>query len=143
MFFSDVASLTPARPGCFAITTVFSHAQTVVTCAACASILCQPTGGKARLTEGACFLISIFVESHSIHAQDVHSARRTRYFLFLIHHPILACLCFLHIAHRTRRQQSSRRLLRCKNLPTYICSCAKYELHTSFPQFLVPGLSLF
>lgn len=40
-------------PGCFAITTVFSHAQTVVVCAACSGVLCQPTGGKARLTEGA------------------------------------------------------------------------------------------
>ncbi|KAI0815298.1 40S ribosomal protein S27 [Irpex lacteus] len=39
-------------PGCFAITTVFSHAQTVVLCGACTSVLCQPTGGKARLTEG-------------------------------------------------------------------------------------------
>ena len=39
--------------GCFAITTVFSHAQTVVLCGSCASVLCQPTGGKARLTEGA------------------------------------------------------------------------------------------
>ncbi len=38
--------------GCFAISTVFSHAQTVVICGACASVLCQPTGGKARLTEG-------------------------------------------------------------------------------------------
>ncbi|KAI9566540.1 ribosomal protein S27-domain-containing protein [Boletus coccyginus] len=39
-------------PGCFAITTVFSHAQSVVLCGSCASVLCQPTGGKARLTEG-------------------------------------------------------------------------------------------
>ncbi|KAI6134162.1 ribosomal protein S27-domain-containing protein [Pisolithus croceorrhizus] len=38
-------------PGCFAITTVFSHAQSVVLCGSCASVLCQPTGGKARLTE--------------------------------------------------------------------------------------------
>ncbi|KAM6497950.1 40S ribosomal protein S27 [Amanita muscaria] len=38
--------------GCFAISTVFSHAQTVVLCGACSSVLCQPTGGKARLTEG-------------------------------------------------------------------------------------------
>ncbi|KAI0692329.1 ribosomal protein S27-domain-containing protein [Cytidiella melzeri] len=45
-------------PGCFAITTVFSHAQTVVLCGACTSVLCQPTGGKARLTEGASPLIS-------------------------------------------------------------------------------------
>lgn len=38
--------------GCFAITTVFSHAHTVVLCGSCSSILCQPTGGRARLTEG-------------------------------------------------------------------------------------------
>ncbi|KAG9318367.1 ribosomal protein S27-domain-containing protein [Chiua virens] len=44
-------------PGCFAITTVFSHAQSVVLCGSCASILCQPTGGKARLTEGWTFTI--------------------------------------------------------------------------------------
>ena len=31
---------------------MFSHAQTVVVCAGCATVLCQPTGGKARLTEG-------------------------------------------------------------------------------------------
>ena len=39
--------------GCFNITTVFSHAQTVVVCTSCTSVLCQPTGGKARLTEGS------------------------------------------------------------------------------------------
>ena len=44
--------LTPSSLACFAITQVFSHAQTVVLCAACGSVLCQPTGGKARLTEG-------------------------------------------------------------------------------------------
>ena len=38
--------------GCYKITTVFSHAQTVVKCDGCAAVLCQPTGGKARLTEG-------------------------------------------------------------------------------------------
>ncbi|KAG2179489.1 hypothetical protein INT44_006335 [Umbelopsis vinacea] len=38
-------------PGCFNITTVFSHAQTVVLCSSCATVLCQPTGGRARLTE--------------------------------------------------------------------------------------------
>ncbi|UZJ53973.1 hypothetical protein CBS101457_003293 [Exobasidium rhododendri] len=47
-FFMDVKC-----PGCFAITTVFSHAQTVVVCSSCAQVLCQPTGGKGRLTEGA------------------------------------------------------------------------------------------
>ena len=40
-FFMDVKC-----PGCFNITTVFSHAQTTVLC----TVLCQPTGGKARLT---------------------------------------------------------------------------------------------
>ncbi|KAL3144703.1 hypothetical protein ABBQ38_001828 [Trebouxia sp. C0009 RCD-2024] len=41
--------------GCFNITTVFSHSQTVVTCTNCSTILCTPTGGKARLTEGCSF----------------------------------------------------------------------------------------
>lgn len=39
-------------PGCYKITTVFSHAQSVVICTGCSTILCQPTGGRARLTEG-------------------------------------------------------------------------------------------
>lgn len=34
-------------------TTVFSHSQTVVVCSSCSAVLCTPTGGKARLTEGA------------------------------------------------------------------------------------------
>jgi ribosomal protein S27E len=38
--------------GCYKITTVFSHAQTVVLCVSCSTVLCQPTGGRARLTEG-------------------------------------------------------------------------------------------
>lgn len=42
-------------PGCFKITTVFSHAQTVVVCVGCNTVLCQPTGGKARLIEGCSF----------------------------------------------------------------------------------------
>ena len=33
-------------------TTVFSHSQTVVVCPSCNTVLCVPTGGKARLTEG-------------------------------------------------------------------------------------------
>eukprot|EP00850_Spirogloea_muscicola_P003688 SM000015S01188 [mRNA] locus=s15:324205:325072:+ [translate_table: standard] len=41
--------------GCFSITTVFSHSQTVVLCGSCATVLCQPTGGRARLTEGCSF----------------------------------------------------------------------------------------
>ncbi|KAI5100499.1 ribosomal protein S27 like [Silurus meridionalis] len=42
-------------PGCYKITTVFSHAQSVVLCVGCSTVLCQPTGGKARLTEGCSF----------------------------------------------------------------------------------------
>lgn len=38
--------------GCYKITTVFSHAQTVVLCVSCSTVLAQPTGGRARLTEG-------------------------------------------------------------------------------------------
>jgi small subunit ribosomal protein S27e len=49
-FFMDVKC-----PGCINITTVFSHAQQVVYCASCNTVLCQPTGGKARLTEGCSF----------------------------------------------------------------------------------------
>ncbi|CAH8384931.1 unnamed protein product [Eruca vesicaria subsp. sativa] len=36
-------------------TTLFSHSQTVVVCGNCQTVLCQPTGGKARLTEGCSF----------------------------------------------------------------------------------------
>uniref|UniRef100_A0A8C3WH60 40S ribosomal protein S27-like n=1 Tax=Catagonus wagneri TaxID=51154 RepID=A0A8C3WH60_9CETA len=37
-------------PGCYKITTVFSHAQTVVLRVGCSTVLCQPAGGKASLT---------------------------------------------------------------------------------------------
>jgi small subunit ribosomal protein S27e len=49
-FFMDIKC-----PGCFQITTVFSHAQTVVLCQGCNIHLCEPTGGKARLTEGCSY----------------------------------------------------------------------------------------
>jgi small subunit ribosomal protein S27e len=49
-FFMDVKC-----PGCFHITTVFSHAQTLVLCAGCSTVLSRPTGGKCRLTEGCSF----------------------------------------------------------------------------------------
>uniref|UniRef100_A0A8V1ABI8 Ribosomal protein S27 n=1 Tax=Gallus gallus TaxID=9031 RepID=A0A8V1ABI8_CHICK len=53
---SVAAARRRARPaGCYKITTVFSHAQTVVLCVGCSTVLCQPTGGKARLTEGCSF----------------------------------------------------------------------------------------
>ncbi|CAO2589040.1 40S ribosomal protein S27 [Lemmus lemmus] len=32
-----------------------NHAQMVVLCIGCSTVLCQPTGGKARLTEGCSF----------------------------------------------------------------------------------------
>ncbi|KAL9454509.1 hypothetical protein AB3S75_009995 [Citrus x aurantiifolia] len=44
-FFMDVKC-----QGCFNI-----HSQTVVVCGNCQSVLCQPTGGRARLTEGCSF----------------------------------------------------------------------------------------
>ena len=46
--------------GCYKITTVFSHAQTVVCCVGCSQVLCQPSGGKARLTEGTKILFQTF-----------------------------------------------------------------------------------
>ncbi|XP_052477886.1 40S ribosomal protein S27-2 [Gossypium raimondii] len=49
-FFIDVKC-----QGCFNITTMFSHSQTVVVCGNCQTVLCQPIGGKARLTEGCSF----------------------------------------------------------------------------------------
>ncbi len=46
-FFMDVKC-----QGCFHITTVFSHAQSVVICANCNQTLTQPTGGKCNVTAG-------------------------------------------------------------------------------------------
>ncbi|XP_052594324.1 40S ribosomal protein S27-like [Peromyscus californicus insignis] len=42
-------------PGCYKITTVFSHAQTVVLCVSCSTVLSQPMGCKASVTEGSSF----------------------------------------------------------------------------------------
>ncbi|XP_021570453.1 40S ribosomal protein S27-like, partial [Carlito syrichta] len=42
-------------PGCCKITMIFSHAQTVVLCVGYSTVLCEPTGGKPRLTEGCSF----------------------------------------------------------------------------------------
>ncbi|XP_020009834.1 small ribosomal subunit protein eS27-like [Castor canadensis] len=39
-------------PRCYKITTIFSYAQMIVLCVGCSTVLCQPTGGKTRLTEG-------------------------------------------------------------------------------------------
>jgi small subunit ribosomal protein S27e len=42
-------------PGCFVITTIFSHAQTVVLCSGCAQVLSQPKGGRCKLTDGCSY----------------------------------------------------------------------------------------
>ncbi len=49
-FFMDVRCT-----GCLKITTLFSHSPTVVTSEGCKTILCQPTGGLAKLSEGCSF----------------------------------------------------------------------------------------
>ncbi|PIA30318.1 hypothetical protein AQUCO_05600032v1 [Aquilegia coerulea] len=49
-FFMDVKC-----QGCLYITTVFSHSQTAVLCSNCQTVLCQPTGGHAKLIEGCSF----------------------------------------------------------------------------------------
>nr|QLA09592.1 40S small subunit ribosomal protein eS27 [Euglena gracilis]6ZJ3_Sc Chain Sc, Ribosomal protein eS27 [Euglena gracilis] len=49
-FFMDVKC-----PSCWAITIVFSHVAKVVVCSSCNTVLAQPTGGKAKLTEGCSF----------------------------------------------------------------------------------------
>jgi small subunit ribosomal protein S27e len=49
-FFMDVKC-----PKCATITTVYSHATTVVGCRKCAVPLSKPTGGKAILKEGCSF----------------------------------------------------------------------------------------
>ncbi|KAK8965347.1 40S ribosomal protein S27-2 [Platanthera guangdongensis] len=42
----------------------FSHSQTVVVCGNYQTVLCQPTGGKARLTEGCSFIRRGDYEDH-------------------------------------------------------------------------------
>uniref|UniRef100_A0A8C8ZWA3 40S ribosomal protein S27 n=1 Tax=Prolemur simus TaxID=1328070 RepID=A0A8C8ZWA3_PROSS len=49
-YFMDMKCL-----GCYKITTLFSHAQTVVLCVGCSTVLCQSGEGKARLAEGCSF----------------------------------------------------------------------------------------
>lgn len=43
--------------GCNQSTTIFSHAQSTITCEGCKNILCKPTGGKVKLTEGSAFKV--------------------------------------------------------------------------------------
>ncbi|KAF7663665.1 hypothetical protein LDENG_00204370 [Lucifuga dentata] len=42
-------------PGCYKISTIFSHSQEVVPCRGCSIILCRPRGGKCQLTSGCSF----------------------------------------------------------------------------------------
>ncbi|CAF1004371.1 unnamed protein product [Brachionus calyciflorus] len=42
-------------PTCLKISTVFSHAQSVVMCPGCNMVISTPTGGKARITSGCSF----------------------------------------------------------------------------------------
>merc|ERR1712117_517935 len=41
--------------GCYKIRTIFSHAQNVVVCPGCSTIMSTPTGGKAKLTSGCSY----------------------------------------------------------------------------------------
>ena len=43
--------------GCLNITTVFSHADSLVTCGDCGEVICIPTGGKVKLPEGVEFRV--------------------------------------------------------------------------------------
>ncbi|XP_061737670.1 40S ribosomal protein S27.2 isoform X2 [Nerophis ophidion] len=69
-------------PGCYKITTVFSHAQTVVLCVGCSTVLCQPTGGKARLTEGRVHPGRVATSSQGQHRQRSHTSRLQNYSTF-------------------------------------------------------------
>ncbi|KAL8137825.1 hypothetical protein V2J09_003826, partial [Rumex salicifolius] len=54
ILYSDL-QMSNAKGALTCRTTVFSHSQTVVVCGNCQTVLCQPTGGRARLTEGCSF----------------------------------------------------------------------------------------
>ncbi|GFQ07389.1 40S ribosomal protein s27-2 [Phtheirospermum japonicum] len=43
---------------CYNMTTIFSRSHTVVVCGSCQTVMCQPTGGRARLTERCSVLLS-------------------------------------------------------------------------------------
>ncbi|OMJ65575.1 hypothetical protein SteCoe_37970 [Stentor coeruleus] len=42
-------------PGCYGLTTAYSHAQTIITCEGCQTVLARPSGGKCQLTVGCSF----------------------------------------------------------------------------------------
>ena len=43
--------------GCGASSTLFSHAQSVVACNSCRTVIAKPTGGKCQLTYGTAFKV--------------------------------------------------------------------------------------
>ena len=49
-FFMDIRC-----PGCYSLTTAFSHAQNVITCEDCSQVLARPTGGRCQLTIGCSY----------------------------------------------------------------------------------------
>lgn len=77
-FLRSPTDVLHATTGCFNITTVFSHAQTVVLCGSCSTVLCQPTGGKARLTEGLSLPHSSSASLNGPQSQAALSGKRTR-----------------------------------------------------------------
>merc|ERR1712039_578971 len=42
---------------CHQISTLFSHSQKKCSCESCGVVLCKPTGGKAKITEGILFSV--------------------------------------------------------------------------------------
>jgi small subunit ribosomal protein S27e len=71
--------------GCFSISTVFSHAQTVVICSSCSSVLCQPTGGRARLTEGKDRLVWCSFRTQRYLHQGAHTVEKIEWSWPCIH----------------------------------------------------------
>jgi len=85
--------------GCYKITTVFSHAQTVVLCVGCSTVLCQPTGGKARLTEGLfVFLLRLMTATTDRDfGNPIRSFHITLYDMYLINLGMTCMYCILYV----------------------------------------------
>lgn len=43
--------------GCGASSTIFSHAQSVIACDSCRTVIAKPTGGKCKMTYGTAFKV--------------------------------------------------------------------------------------
>ena len=79
-------------PGCFKISYVFSHAQSVVLCKGCNNVLCQPTGGKARLTDGKL----LFAQRYFVFniEEGVQLNLFLHFLLVLVNYKFLHCLVY-------------------------------------------------